>query len=383
MNNTRYNINIKKLIHLLGDICLYSFILLTFYVFVFNYSTQFLKIRFIILLIGGIFGFLGMRKQDIKIIAIVFLVIVSYMIQQISRKAGIYGGDLFLYTLSYMGLAINMINHKQNKTMPVLIYYVCISLLIIKLVVFSTPIRQFMLDGSSYNYISVIALFPLCLYIITLAQNNKEIPLIAAILFFVVTVIAYGRGGILAGSTFLFLVILLKIRKVKSLILRIFILTIMAILFLIFLNSSIYYAVMSTVLKKFTLIGMNDTGRMEYWVQFLEAISSDLSDFILGPNPFYIRFDGNLHNSFLQAYAIFGIAVFLVVTLCMVSILVWLLKKKKYTLFIIAFTLFVRANSDKLFFQGFCEIYLWYFVFYAVENLPQQYNKKANIIHIK
>ena len=368
MKSKNTKLGIYNIITEIGIASLYCFIILTLYTFVFDYNYALLKFRFLVLILGGICGVLGhLRKINIKVLAFIYIFSLVYIFTIIIGRSGYYEFDLFWYSFSYMCITLNLLDHNLDLNATKILYYVSMVIFLFRIIVMRIPIREFLKDGSSYNYISVLALLPLGLYLIALAQNKKNVPIGAAVIYFIITIISYGRGGIVTGGMLITLSIFQSVNNIKRKDFKYLLIACLGLFLILILNTNIYTWFVSLAFKKFVLLG-NDAGagRIEYWTTYIRLCGKNFYTFLVGYDPYVIRSDGNLHNSFLQCYAYFGLPFFIICLVCLIKTIRLSTQKNETTLFILVIVLCLRAFTDKLFFQGYCEIYLYYLIFYAL-----------------
>ncbi|MBP5368799.1 MAG: hypothetical protein J6Z01_10145 [Bacteroidales bacterium] len=254
---------------------------------------------------------------------------------------------------------------QQVFALRVLFIFVMVSILV-KLLLFDTPIREFMLDESSYNFISVLALLYFGLYCLTLIKNNKPLSLKDGFLFLVVCCLAYGRGGIISALCFLGLLLVYKFYNARISANKKVLIGFLVLLSIIFFHSLLLDRLSDyEIFGKFKKMGMESNGRADIWLKFINNSFSSFKDFILGANPAKIFTEGNLHNSYLQMYANFGFVFFISNVFITILILIYYSRKRSRNiwLLILFVTFIVRALLDRVCFRGHCEILYFYFIF--------------------
>ena len=191
--------------YIFGIICNFFVLLylfLNFVIRVFDNSIISLRLCLFSLLVSCVCSFFCYSKKNYLCFLYILLFIVSWFIELIFKPEWQYSFDYFVYSVSYMLVAMFLVQWSQQVfALRVLFIFVMVSILV-KLLLFDTPIREFMLDESSYNFISVLALLYFGLYCLTLIKNNKPLSLKDGFLFLVVCCLAYGRGGIISACVF-------------------------------------------------------------------------------------------------------------------------------------------------------------------------------------
>lgn len=362
----------SKLIYLLSDIFMYICFFATFVVTNIYNNDILLRIRLIATVIAGILGLLAFirqqRKMNLPIFLFIVLMIVSWILIAIFRPEGMLELNQFIYSMCYMGIALNLLSHKQKILPAAILYYGTLLIMLYRLLIQKVAIRGFLLDGTSYNYISILAMLYLMLYCLILIQNDRNIPFIIAIPYFVVCILAYGRGGCISGILFLGAVIYINFGKIRKRGMKFIVTTSFIILLIIFFQTNIFYDFVATYFGKFQVAGYVDEARITIWSKFIENNMKGVSAFLLGSNPGLIRSDLNLHNTFLQCWAHFGFLTFLISFYSYIrgGIQGVLENKKAYVAMLLIFV--IRATTDRLAFWGYSEPFFYYFIFHSMLN---------------
>ncbi len=325
-----------------------------------------LRLCLLSLLISCVFSFFSYSKKNYLCFLYILLFVVSWLIELIFRPEWQYSFDYFVYSVSYMLVAMFLVQWSQKIfALRILFLFVMVSI-IVKLLIFNTPIREFMLDESSYNFISVLALLYFGLYCLTLIKNNKPLSLKEGFLFLVVCCLAYGRGGIISAVCFMSLLVLVKFYKSRISVNKKILIVCLLIFSIIFFHSLLLNSLSDyEVFGKFKKMGMESNGRADIWLQFINNSFESFKDFILGSNPLMVFNDGNLHNSYLQMYANFGLVFFIANVFITICILIYYSRKRSRNiwLLILFVTFITRALLDRVCFRGHCEILYFYFIF--------------------
>lgn len=349
-----------------------------FFIFAFMYyfiSNYFTNIRLVFLVISGTLGYicyLNNKKINLYPIGYLLLLISSWMICYLAKPLYHYEFTKLICSVMYIGVALILIENKQNLKIYIAFFYIAIGVLLFRLYVMRIPINVFMADGSSYNFISVICLFLVSTYNIVRIQNGKDFSIVSIVIYFIITVTGYGRGGLLSGILMLLgmiVIMYLKKNKLSKLMILLFTLIFLACIYK-YLDSIVSYVFYQTeLLGKFKIRGINSNIRLLYWKIFLSNNFSSVSNLFFGSNPYLAReIDGNLHNSFLQMYSAFGL-VFFVTNI----IIIFKAIRKNYLdhnisnlLFFIV--LLVRSFTDRVMFHGINECIFYYFIFLFLLN---------------
>ena len=279
-----------------------------------------------------------------------------------------YPIDNMLYTILYLGLSVLILRNLYNHYIALALYGITIASIIKKLAQ-DTSINA-ILFANSRNYISVLLLFTLLLYYISCHDKNRHLLVTPAILYFIVSIIATGRGGIFSSG---FLAIGICVYKAFSLEnkyakrllwLVIIILTLISVALASSVSDNTIGGFLGNYFNVLRVKGITDVTRQKIWTSYVKNNHCDLLTFLVGSDTHLVRRDGNLHNSFLQAYAAFGFVGFAAIIILVLKALIQGLKNKDWLWIILYVGLILRAFTDRLFFQGYCEIFLYYFILY-------------------
>ena len=224
--------------------------------------------------------------------------------------------------------------------------------------------------ANSRNYISALLLTVMLFYYVSCHDKTKYFLVTPAIISFLISIYATGRGGIISTGFLAGALLIIKIREIENKSLRrllIFILIVVAIVTLVYLTGigeTKFQDFLQKNFSRFYLKGAGDTARSDIWNAFLENNKRSIVSFIFSSDTTLARSDGNLHNSFLQSYASFGLMGFMIVVIMTFRSLIIGIKERDVLLTILFTTLIIRAFTDRIFFQGYNEIFLYYFMFY-------------------
>ena len=211
---------------------------------------------------------------------------------------------------------------------------------------------------SSNNYISVHLIMPVVLYYSLLEMRGKKIPLIPAIVVWVMSLLAGGRGGLLAATLLLGGIILYRFfrdevtrreRVILGLILFVAMIPVLLVILQIFVNkfSGLY------VVTRFLDKGMDGGGRLACWAEYIEKAASNPLSLLFGVNledvKWAVHYDGNLHNSYLFVHAYLGLFGFLFVLIMLIRALVLGIRCKKWVYVSALITVMFRGLTDHVF----------------------------------
>lgn len=344
---------------------IYVFFSLTLILFLHKYNSSLFILRMIFLISASMMGyFLSIKKGDVFLepVFLAVLFIVNWICCILTQKSLNYEINNLVYTISYIGMAVLLLRNYCNLFLSTIVMGWSMGIIGFKMML-GIPNSEILL-ANSRNYISVLLLFTVLLYYLTCYQQKKELNIIPAIINFVICILAYGRGGILASAFLLAGLCFCKIIYVKGdrekIMLILLLLAVAVIFFKYLIDTNKIYL----MFNKFYKDGTVDSVRLEIWKSFLKNNFLTPETVLWGSGAKEVWEDGNLHNSFLQLYASFGLIPFVTISGLIIQAFIHGLREDALVWNVLFVTLLIRALTDKLFFQGYCEVFLYYFVMY-------------------
>lgn len=255
-----------------------------------------------------------------------------------------------------------VISKKCYAVLYEVLYYVVCCTILFKVYILQIPISSIIQDGSSYNYISVIALFFFLLSSIIRLQDKKSLSLFQTILLTFITITGYGRAGILVGYLLLIMVLIYKIyenKKNRSIALRTIAVSVaifIVVLFVVFFLYSDFF------IGKFMTKGLFVNDRLEIWVGYFTDLIKNPIKIFFGGNVYALRQDGNLHNSFLQMHAQFGLIFTIVNMVLIVKLIRQLYRSGKVDTLILLVVFLLRCFTDRVMYHGVSELVYCIFI---------------------
>lgn len=356
----------------INNLCLYIFFVMTTVIFLYQYSGSMFNIRYGFMAVGALLGFWTCLTKRIKFyqpIMLLIIMVLCWVFCFLGQRGYLnYSFSNLLYTILYIGLSVVLLGNEYNHKIALALYIFAAFTILLKL--FQNVNINHILLANSRNFISVLLLLPLLLYYISCHDKGKPFYVFPAISYFYISIYAIGRGGIISSGFLVVALCIYKAAKIENKSLRRLMgMVIIAILattafYLSNLDTIIIDRFLNTNFSRFALKGVTDVSREGVWQTFWINNKSSLQEFLLGSDVSMARDDGNLHNSFLQAYASFGLLGFLTIVILLIRSLRQGIKNKDTLFIILLVGLSLRAFTDRVFFQGYCEIFLYYFILY-------------------
>ncbi len=347
-----------------------SILILIFYIYnALVYLTGWPEItRIFLAIIIGFIGYLycfSILYNDIRVSIFIALMLVMGLYGKIYNK-NISAGNL-VATISYIGMGLIMLRYKMNYKITRAMFYGLAIFFLYKIFI-RVPSNE-VLHHVSRNYISVLMLINISLLYISAIDNNKRIAMTPAILCFIISIWAVGRGGIITSGLLLtgilFIKFFLKGNKQNKKILII----VSGLFLIIFIKIAIDLDFLSKYFVAFQTKGM-ETPRFFMYKEYLIAVKQKFLNFMLGApleeTKTFVIYSGNFHNSFIQMHAYFGFLPFIVIVFFIFHSILFSIRTQNYVFVILIFILIVRAFTDRLFFSGYAEPLLYYYCFYPL-----------------
>lgn len=245
---------------------------------------------------------------------------------------------------------------------------------------------------ASSNGISIHLIIFEVLYLMSRKQKETVDTFLTKILVILVSIWSGSRSGIIAtiillGTSIELIHKNIFKKNVISFLKRIPVLALILVAFIFRKGNTILYLLQIKRIQR-TQIGelhVKDDIRFRIIKDFVGRISDSIMNAIFGPplNEMDIiaEFEYNPHNSYINAYANFGIIFFLIiVTLIMVSL--WKYLKKRDVFFFLLVCLLMRSFTDITAFVGMYDSLLLYFVFENIIFKMSKFPSGVNAYYI-
>ena len=211
---------------------------------------------------------------------------------------------------------------------------------------------------SSNNYVSVHLLAPAVLYYSLLNIRGKKIPMIPAILIWLLSLLAGGRGGLLAATVLLGGIILHRYlqdevtRRERVLLGCLLVVILIPLLFLLLeVFASRFNGLY--VVTRFLDKGLDGGGRLACWTEYIEKSLMSVKRFLFGTELYevgwVVHYNGNLHNSYLFVHAFLGIFGFLFLMGMLIRAVVVGIRRKMWVYVFCVLAFMFRALTDHVF----------------------------------
>ncbi|MBD5542602.1 MAG: hypothetical protein HDR00_15690 [Lachnospiraceae bacterium] len=238
--------------------------------------------------------------------------------------------------------------------------------------------------GYSENYISIVMLIVVCVYFIACDENNKRPNIFFVIPGLIFSIWAGGRGGILVFGILAIGMLVLDIfynhlLGIQDMTWARVIAIIMLLLLIGWVSGFLQYTI--NILMK---MGLYDAPRMRIWGYYFGILRRKPLGILLGgeiqSQPLLFNWVGkNLHNSFLNIQAKYGLAFAIVSIFFLIRTIFYYIKERKFYMLLIASAFCLRAFTDLVFCNFWGEIIFYYFVLYIFSSKTRNDSERKSI----
>ncbi|MBO4926911.1 MAG: hypothetical protein J5379_01480 [Clostridiales bacterium] len=231
--------------------------------------------------------------------------------------------------------------------------------------------------AASENYVSIYMLFPTIMYYALAEIKGKKTVLWPALIVWILSLLARGRGGIITSTLFAVGITLCiyqkKKRDFRAVVIPIVIVGISVMV--INLDAILEAFGGSMVSEIFRDRGLKSS-RTELWEDYIQHATSDVTSIVLGPDIHktlsWRRYQGNAHNSYINIHANNGlISLAFVLGLVLRNIHV-AIKGKKPVYLVCLIALLVRAFTDSVFWLTYGTVSLFFMLFLLLTPVDQK-----------
>ena len=301
------------------------------------------------------------NKKDLFMVVYLFITVLASFLSRLHTEN--YNLNGWLYKIALFSVALFMCRSKLNVLFAKALFWIITAYFLIQ-IIFGNGNHAFY--STSRNYISVVYIFINCLLVLSCEDNAEGYKLIYSVVPVIFSIIAMGRGGIIASFLFYifslyFLTVKVNAGKKKRKYLFAFAISIFV--FLLWGQDLI-----KVMFSRFFSEGMQDESRNIIWTEYISLLVNNKDNIIWGAtvsqNSYLNMFGGNLHNSYLMIHSHYGIFYFILQIILIICSMIQYIKHKKYMIVSIYIAFLVRAFTDVLFSTYWGDIFLWYFIMY-------------------
>ncbi len=330
-----------------------------------------MSIYYLIFITAGIIGIIigsNLNNSDLnklRIFAFVYLftMFINWMVIGNTSTLTISLSVLFI------GITVLMLTMNWSIAQAGFTYYITFILLALRLYGRTSNV----LTISSNNYVSVLILLAAALYYIAVETNLhtvRLVDLLPAILSFLLSVLALGRGGILSSGVLVVGVLLTYIGTITNKhfkrLLVIFVVSFSVAILMIGFGFNIVDWFFS--LGRWSTRGTYNTDRLHIWNSYFEKTFESPLYILLGApkSQIYVigRYGGNPHNSFIQLHANNGLITLTLFFGFLIQSIIYYLKSHNFLRLSVLIVLIVRGVTDTFIFGMYGMPIMLYLVLY-------------------
>lgn len=307
-------------------------------------------------------------KFNFLLFFFLFFVILTYSLNIICFH-NISASFIIKFLLEYFPIAIYLLNVKNiSKNISWLLF--CFIVILIEWFWYRSPDNYLLFENLSRNYISIYLLFAIFLLLVIYDKKDKDLPYWILILNLVLCIFAIGRSGIISS---ILLFVLFTFHKARNSFLKKYKIEIPIciglsfILFIVFNNNFILASFFPRFQDEGAIVSNN--GRLRIYSKYLQLMFSSLKNFVFGVkisdmNSYIPFINGNLHCSYLQIHASFGIMGLILLGIGLFNSLKYLYKREKYQHIIFLLTYLLRIMFDFCVCGFLGDIIIVYYILY-------------------
>lgn len=319
----------------------------------------------VIMLISGISAFIWVlfktkRKENV----IVLITILTYISLGIISSLSNQNLEIqeYFWPIAFTGITLILLNFNLNIVFFKR-FYILLCLFFIGNIILGKSVNQVIL-GVSRNNVSVIILLVLGIYYVLCYEQDFNIEIFPSILALIITVWAIGRGGIISISIITISILFFRFKNKAIKIRNPLIVTFIICISLVLINNYLYDTLIKTMIENFNKFGL-ESSRTIIWSQYIEEIFRSSKNFFLGAplknNSLFAFYNFNLHNSFLNLHAKYGLIIMMSMILLIINSFFYFIRKRDIFYILLIVVLLFRSMTDLTSFSGPFDI-LWYYI---------------------
>ncbi len=336
---------------------------------------------------------MGVLWSNLSFTRDIYIYFILFIIATILNVMFVGNASLFdiIFSLIYLGI-YNLLCDKRIKQKYIenAIYLCCI---ILSISLISVGVGNSVFYNTSVNFVSVYLFIPMIVYYVRAESLEDRIPIMPALAVTVTCILAIGRSGIITSAFFLLIVIIyntvidkpdnnVAVRRL-----------IRVSIFVLILAFAAYFVLHSdkiqtnVYLQRFTKYGLYGTGRKSIIDEYMNVIQKDIKNLIFGVKfsdlSLMDYYRNNLHNSFLNIHACYGIFLLGYIIILTLSNIKMCIANKRWIYLSLMIMLYVRSCTDIVFNAGSASTSVLFFLLWFIrksETLQTaKYKDKTNI----
>lgn len=280
-----------------------------------------------------------------------------------------------LFSFMYLGIYNLFCDYRIKPKYLENTIYICCMILSFSLV--AAGVGNTVFYNTSVNFVSVYLFIPMIVFYVRAESANEKIPIMPALAVTITCVLAIGRSGMITAAFFLMAVLIYHTfidkadNEVSLRLIRVgFFVLLLAfaahmILFSNQIQTNIY-------LQRFMRYGLYGTGRKGITDEYMNAVHKSISNFIFGVSFSDLSlmgyYNNNLHNSYLNIHACYGVVVLGYIILLTLSNIKLCIKNKRWIYLSLMIMLYVRSYTDIVFNAGSATTSVLFFLLWYIRR---------------
>lgn len=303
----------------------------------------------------------------------IVLMVFSFISIYINGNIELFG---FLYSLHFFGIALILLNIILDYRIISVSYWLHVVFCFYHILVGTDPNFLF---NVSRNYVSIIMLIQIALLYISASTEKRNITVLPAYINLFLAIWAVGRAGIIVTILVILGVYITKIKNRSFNIncrylysLALSFLALIIIMFLLF-DTRILYERVEYYLSK----GLQSSARTKIVKEYATQMASDVRMFLWGVpidgNKVFIRWDNNLHNSYLRAHYAYGFFGVIILVAGIINSMYKYLRRNDTIFLFLIMAISTRLLTDTAAFYGVFDPLVFYFIYDGFERKSANY----------
>ena len=279
-----------------------------------------------------------------------------------------------IYAFIYLGIFNLLCDERIKQKYIEFAVYICC--LILSLSLLAAGVGNQVFYNTSVNFVSVYLFIPMIVYYARAETLNEKISIMPSLAVTITCILAIGRSGIITAAFFLMTVLLYNtfIEKPERNITNQRLIRVS--FFLLVLAFAAYFILSSDriqtniYLQRFTRYGLYGTGRSGIIEEYMNATCKSIKNFTFGVRfsdlSLMTKYKNNLHNSYLNMHACYGIFVLGYIILLTFSNIILCIKNKRWIYLGLIIMLYVRSYTDIVFNAGSATTSILFFLLWYI-----------------
>lgn len=272
-----------------------------------------------------------------------------------------------LWIWAYLGFSALLYSNGMRRKTSMAILFIYTLFFIYNAFLDTSP--DDLLIGESSNSVSVMYIFAISLYYLTIYRENptKSMPYSPVLILGFLSIWAANRSGVLCSIFLASLIIIYNLRS-NNISFGYNVKLLLIIIMLVIFADSIMGRFGDMFIQKQERLGL-ESDRTLIWAQYLQSCWENPIYLLFGVNSsdsnvyLFHFFSGNAHNAFLILHSKCGIGGLFIILAAVVRFYIYSIRRRMYPLLIVFSTIVLRSMFDWTAFWGLFDVFFWYIMF--------------------